>query len=404
MIRDRIKSLRRVKSSALKPNPRNWRTHPEAQREALSGILAEVGYADACLARELPDGSLELVDGHLRADLDPDQKVPVLILDITEDEAAKLLTVLDPLAAMAEADTDKLSELLAGIETESSGLAEMLEGMAVEFDIGEPPEIEEIEPQIDRAAELQKKWGTELGQLWVVPSVKGEGEHRVLCGDSTKAEDVERVMGGAVPFLMVTDPPYGVEYDSTIRSAAITHGKILGDDRADWGEAWALFPGAVAYVWHASEFHDIVKASLEEAGLCWKVQIIWTKKGAYPMGRSGYHWAHEPCMVACRDGIDWRFTDDRTQTTVWEYVPPGDPYGRGDSREPHPTQKPIDCMANPIRNHGGNVYDPFLGSGTTAIAAEQLSRLCYGIEISPAYVAVILERLTDAGLTPRLEG
>lgn len=142
MIRDRIKSLRRVKSSDLKPSPKNWRTHPEAQREALSGILSEVGYADALLARELPDGSLELVDGHLRADLDPDQKVPVLILDITEEEADKILLTLDPLAAMAEADTDKLTELLAGVETESTGLAEMLEGLAV-------PELGENDPDAE---------------------------------------------------------------------------------------------------------------------------------------------------------------------------------------------------------------------------------------------------------------
>ncbi len=128
-IRDLIKSLRRVKARDLKPNPRNWRTHPEAQEAALRGVLGEIGYADACLARELPDGTLELVDGHLRAGLDPDQKVPVLILDLDEAEADKLLTVLDPLAAMAGADDQKLAELLASIETDNEGLQAMLEGL-----------------------------------------------------------------------------------------------------------------------------------------------------------------------------------------------------------------------------------------------------------------------------------
>lgn len=171
-IRDRIKSLRRVRAGDLKPNPRNWRMHPEAQKEAMAGVLTEIGYADACLARELPDGSLELVDGHLRAGLDPDQKVPVLILDLDEDEATKLLTVLDPLASMAEADEEALASLLAEIETESAGLEAMLAELAAEHGIegDEPAVVEEVEPQIDRAAELQEKWGTELGQLWVVKS------------------------------------------------------------------------------------------------------------------------------------------------------------------------------------------------------------------------------------------
>jgi len=205
MIRDRIKSLRRVKASALKANPRNWRQHPDSQRTALESVLSEVGYADALLARELPDGSLELVDGHLRAELDPDQKVPVLILDLTEEEADKILATLDPLAGLAETDDQKLGELLASIETENEGLADLLHELAESegLDIFEPVSEEEPpEPQIDRAAELQEKWGTELGQLWVI------GEHRLLCGDSTKWEDLERATGGKPFDALLTDPPY----------------------------------------------------------------------------------------------------------------------------------------------------------------------------------------------------
>ena len=107
-IRDRIKELRRVRADLLRPNPKNWRTHPPAQRDALRGVLAEVGYADALLARELPDGTLELIDGHLRAETTPQMEVPVLVLDLTDDEAAKLLVLLDPLAAQAETDKDIL--------------------------------------------------------------------------------------------------------------------------------------------------------------------------------------------------------------------------------------------------------------------------------------------------------
>jgi hypothetical protein len=129
-IRDRIKELRRVKASELFASPRNWRTHPKAQQDALLGILEDVGYADALLARELPDGSLELVDGHLRAETTPDQEVPVLVLDIDEDEAKKLLAVLDPMAAMAECNPDALGSILAEIGTESDALQAMLDDLA----------------------------------------------------------------------------------------------------------------------------------------------------------------------------------------------------------------------------------------------------------------------------------
>jgi hypothetical protein len=128
-IRDRIRELRRVRASELRPNPRNWRTHPQAQRDALCGVLAEVGYADALLVRELPDGSLELIDGHLRAETTPDMEVPVLILDLNESEAAKLLALHDPLAAMAEANDEMLAGLIADVETENDAVQAMLDRM-----------------------------------------------------------------------------------------------------------------------------------------------------------------------------------------------------------------------------------------------------------------------------------
>jgi ParB-like chromosome segregation protein Spo0J len=128
-VRDRIKDLRRVRAADLRPNPRNWRVHPKAQREALQGVLAEVGYADALLARELPDGTLELIDGHLRAETTPDQLVPVLVLDVTEDEAAKLLATVDPLAGMAERDGTAFASLLEGIEFQSAAVRNMLRGL-----------------------------------------------------------------------------------------------------------------------------------------------------------------------------------------------------------------------------------------------------------------------------------
>ena len=132
--RDRIKDFRRVKASELRPHPKNWRTHPAAQQDALRGVLAEIGYAGALLTRELPDGSLELIDGHLRAETTPDADVPVLVLDLDEQEAAKLLALHDPLAGMAEANDEVLAELLAHVETESDAVQSLLDQVETESD------------------------------------------------------------------------------------------------------------------------------------------------------------------------------------------------------------------------------------------------------------------------------
>jgi hypothetical protein len=137
-IKDRIKELRRVKADTLRPNPRNWRSHPQQQRDVLCGVLAEIGYAGALLARELPDGSLELIDGHLRAETTPDMEVPVLVLDLSEQEADKLLALHDPLAGMAEADQGVLQELVSRVETENDAVRALLDGLC--GDVENPPE------------------------------------------------------------------------------------------------------------------------------------------------------------------------------------------------------------------------------------------------------------------------
>jgi len=159
-IKNRIKELRWVKASELRPSPANWRTHPEAQKNALRAILSEIGYADVLIARELRGGALELIDGHLRAETTPDEKVPVLILDVTKKEAAKLLASLDPMAAMAKADKDKLGDLLAEIETGSDDLQKMLDDLARQEGVAiadEDGELVDAEPQLDRAPRLQGK-------------------------------------------------------------------------------------------------------------------------------------------------------------------------------------------------------------------------------------------------------
>ena len=212
-IRDRVRELRRVKARDLVPNAKNWRVHPKAQASALRGVLAEVGYADALIARELPDGKLQLIDGHLRAETTPNATVPVLVLDVTEEEADKLLLTLDPLAGMAEADTARIKALLETVRTDSSALGDLLERIAGQdaFFVNQPIPVLDPEPQIDRAAELQVKWGTARGQLWKI------GPHRLVCGDCTNERHVTWLWraGGPSIRMIWTDSPYGIDYVAT---------------------------------------------------------------------------------------------------------------------------------------------------------------------------------------------
>ena len=403
-IRDRIKELRRVKASELIPNPKNWRTHPIAQQDALKGILAEVGFAGAVLARELDDGTLMLIDGHMRAEATTDQEIPVLILDVDEAESDKLLATFDPIAAMAESDAHALDALLRNVDTGSEALQKMLAELADGAGLYQDKEVLEDEVPEPPADPITKP-----GDLWVL------GDHRVLCGDSTKAENIEKLLGGRIPFLMVTDPPYGVEYDSDWRLEAginkpwqtLASGKVENDNRADWTESYKLFPGHVAYVWHAGRFAATLVNNLNEAGLEIRTQIIWSKPSLV-MGRGHYHWQHEPCWYAVRKGGTAKWCGDRKQSTIWQIANMHRTQGNvDDGKTIHSTQKPVECMARPIRNHGSNdddVYDPSLGSGTTLIAAEQLGRKCYGMEISPAYCDVIVQRWEKlTGKTATLE-
>ena len=226
------------------------------------------------------------------------------------------------------------------------------------------------------------------GDLWQL------GPHRLLCGDSTVATDVERVLGGVTPLLMVSDPPYGVEYDPSWRNqagAAKTKrtGKVLNDDRADWREAWALFPGDVAYVWHGALHAATVAESLEAAGFAIRCQIIWAKERLV-LSRGDYHWMHEPMWYAVKKAGKGHWAGDRKQTTLWQISSRDQ-----DADTVHGTQKPVECMRRPILNNsspGQAVYEPFMGSGTTLIAAETTGRVCLGIELNPAYVDVAVER------------
>jgi hypothetical protein len=205
-IRDRIKEFRRVPASQLQPSPKNWRSHPAAQRAALNGLLAELGYCDALLARELDDGALELIDGHLRAETTPDMKVPVLVLDVTAEEAEKLLLTLDPLASLAEANATTLTSLLASVDTDNEAVQALLTQLAAGelTTFSEPVKVEGlIDP--DHVPEPPDEPVTRRSDLWIL------GNHRLLCGDAGEPGDLDRLLDGAEVHFVNTDPPYGVK-------------------------------------------------------------------------------------------------------------------------------------------------------------------------------------------------
>jgi DNA modification methylase len=390
--RNRITRYAESDPAQLLANPLNFRIHPRNQQAALSGLIDEIGFIDPVLVQ---DGTDMVIDGHLRVSLalrDGISTVPVQYVDLDDNEANLALASFDPIAAMAGTDADNLAALLDQTSTTNADVMAMLSELAesagiVDFggtDLLTDPD--DVPPVPDDPI-------TQPGDLWLL------GRHRLLCGDSTKAEDVARLLMGTVPALTVTDPPYGVDYDANWRNDAADKGLIsygasrvdtvANDDRVDWSEAFTLVKSDVMYCWHADRHASEVQRSLESAGYEIRSQIIWGKS-RFAISRGHYHWQHEPCWYAVRKGETASWIGDRSQTTLWEINLDANVDGG------HSTQKPVECMARPIRNHDGDVYDPFIGSGTTLIAAEQLNRTCYGMEISPAYCDVIVRRWENA--------
>ena len=393
--RNRIKALEYVNSADLVAHPGNWRAHPAAQAEALKGVLAEVGIAGALLAyrSERQGGALVVIDGHLRKDAAP-QRWPVLILDVDDAEADYLLATHDPLAAMATADAGALDALLSSVQSGDAAVQAMLAELAEGAGLYQPQDDpQDAEPQIDRAEELREKWGVEAGQLWRLPSRTPGQEHRLICGDCTDAAVVERVNDGRANALIFDpewdDMPDAIRGYSSV--LAFCDGGRIGDVITRYG------PPTWVFVWDCVSSWYTPNRPLRRMKLCaWYGDI------------DRYHF----------DG--WHYGDAGEMRDVWntrggyKFVP--DPRGKHLSdvfpfpitrlhkESEHNHSKPIDWITLLIGNcTTGDIYDPFLGSGTTLIAAENLSRQCRAVEISPGYVAVALERYATAfGIEPEL--
>jgi DNA modification methylase len=379
------RTIEYVALDKLTPYARNSRTHSKDQVKQIAASIREFGFTNPVLI----DDEGTIIAGHgrvLAAQHLQLTDIPCIRLGyLTETQRRAYVIADNKLALNAGWDEELLKLELEDLQLDGFDLGkigfdakELSEAMGL--DDKEVVEDEVPEPPVDPI--------TKPGDLWLL------GEHRLLCGDSTKAEDVERLMAGLRADLMLTDPPYNVDYTGKTKDAL----KVANDSMADndfrkflvdcFIPAFdAMKPGASFYIFHADSegynFRGAVKDCQQEVKQC----LIWAKN-TLVMGRQDYQWQHEPCLYGWKQGAAHGWYSDRKQTTILKFDRPS-------RNQEHPTMKPVGLFAYLMGNSTapqGLAYDPFLGSGTTLIAAEQLGRKCYGMEISPQYCDVIVKR------------
>ena len=365
-----------VKISVLKPYEHNPRVCPPEAVAAVAESLRRFGWQQPIVV----DEENVIVAGHTRflaAQRLGLERAPVVT--ISDPEMAKayrlidnrVLTDWDTGLLRAQFDALDITDLDIGVFDFESLLPDVeTEGLTDPEDTPDPPAEPESKP----------------GDLYRL------GDHRLLCGDSTDADAVDKVLDGAVPELMVTDPPYGVNYDPEWRQHSLdkqrvrgAYGKVENDDTSEWKDSYSLFPGNVVYVWMGALGLHVARENLVDCGFEPRSLIVWNKS-ALLISRGHYHWKHETAWYAVRKGANASWIGDRKQSNVWDIDK------QRANETGHSTQKPVECMERPLRHHSGNVYDPFVGSGTTIIAATKQNRTCYAVELSPAYVDVCKKR------------
>jgi DNA modification methylase len=424
-------TVEQVPIDELHPDPANPRRISEEELDALERSLRQFGFVQPVLARR---EDRTVIGGHQR--LVAARRlglgtVPVSWLDIGVEQARLLGLALNKISGSW--DEQLLARLLADLgstpdlDLSLSGFGEdEIKDLLRSLETREKREQVESFDLDEALEEARRAPRTKSGDLWAL------GDHRLLCGDATSSADVYRLLDGAEPKLLTTDPPYGVSLDGSWRDGVYnglgpaektymrfsgqpdeddatpspggargrTRGHrnttLSGDTRVDWSEAFALVPSLqVGYVWHAGVHADEVATGLKAIGFEIVAQVIWDK-GLFAMGRSWYHWSHEPCWVVRKKGAKVPFRGSRDQATIWRV--PSPKMIMGGSAEPrldHPTHKALLLFETPIRNHlraGEGLYEPFCGSGTALIAAERTGTQCYAMEIDPIYVEVALRR------------
>ncbi|MGQ7388464.1 site-specific DNA-methyltransferase [Streptococcus suis] len=382
--------IREIRLSELHPasyNPRKKLKKGDKEYEKIKQSLLKFGYVDPIIVNK----DLTVIGGHQRLtvlkDLDYETAKCVIVNLSKEDEKA-LNIALNKITG--QWDDQLLADLLLDLQESDFNLD--LTGF-------EPPEIDDIlsnvhdkdlsDDDFDVDEELKKPTFSKRGDI------RQLGKHRVICGDSTKAETYEQLLGDNKANLVVTDPPYNVDVEETA-------GKILNDNMPDSDFYQFLFDmfsqvekhmeaDASIYVFHADTEGLNFRKAFKDAGFYLSGCCIW-KKNSLVLGRSPYQWQHEPCLFGWKQKGKHQWFSDRKQTTIWEY-------DRPKSSKDHPTMKPIPLMAYPIQNssmRGTIVLDPFLGSGSTLMAADQTGRVCYGIELDEKFVDVIVKRYIES--------
>lgn len=397
-VKNRVVEVKRVRFADVANHPLNPKFHPDNQRLAFRGSVREVGFTSVPVAYVNEAGVLTWCDGHLRGSELADYVGDVAILDISDAEAAKILAYQDPIAALAELDKEKLDVLLRQVNSDNEAIQQMLASMAAEAGLYVKPEpAQDPGPQIDKAAELQEKWKVKPGDLWQI------GAHRLICGDCTDKATVERLMDGEKADMVFTDPPYGVDYSGGRNPESNTpREKLQGDKTGDMylpslrSLKSVCAEHAPMYIWFASTVGKPVYDAVEAIDYTVRAMIVWNKLDAhYGNFMAQYMQKHEPCLYIVNGNPDW--CGPTNEVTVWDVKQPT-------INEFHPTQKPVELANRAIGNHAAKIVaDFFAGSGTTGVACEQLGRQARMVEISQAYCAVILERLsTVVGETPVL--
>ncbi|HEM4293510.1 TPA: DNA modification methylase [Streptococcus suis] len=382
--------IREIRLSELHPasyNPRKKLKKGDSEYEKIKQSLLKFGYVDPIIVNK----DLTVIGGHQRLtvlkDLDY-ETAKCVIVDLSKEDEKALNIALNKITG--QWDDQLLADLLLDLQESDFNLD--LTGF-------EPPEIDDIlsnvhdkdlsDDDFDVEEELKKPTFSKRGDIWQL------GKHRVICGDSTKAETYDQLLGDKKANLVVTDPPYNVDVEETA-------GKILNDNMPDSDFYQFLFDmftqvekhiesDASIYVFHADTEGLNFRKAFKDAGFYLSGCCIW-KKNSLVLGRSPYQWQHEPCLFGWKQKGKHQWFSDRKQTTIWEY-------DRPKSSKDHPTMKPIPLMAYPIQNssmRGTIVLDPFLGSGSTLMAADQTGRVCYGIELDEKFVDVIVKRYIES--------
>ena len=381
--------LRTIQVKDLKPaayNPRKKLKPGDPEYEKIKNSIEEFGFADPLVV----NADMTIIGGHQRLSVAEElgyTEVPCAVVDIDKVREKALNIALNKITGAW--DEAMLADLLTDIKDSN-------------FDVSktgfEPPEMEALfnkvaskevkEDDFDVDAEMENPVFSKEGDVWTL------GRHRVLCGDSTVKENYEKLMQGEMANVVLTDPPYNVNVEETA-------GKIMNDNMSEDDfynfllAAYKCMHDSLAddgsiYVFHADTEGLNFRKAFEAAGFYLSGCCIW-KKNSLVLGRSPYQWQHEPCLFGWKAKGKHEWYSDRKQTTIWEY-------DRPKASKDHPTTKPVQLMAYPIRNSSmtnGVVLDPFLGSGSTLIACAETDRVCRGIELDPKFVDVIVKRFIE---------